>query len=240
MLVSRNLVLRSPALGGGRTFAQVRAATACAPLTEIIPSTHGDKAAALGFALAWAHSVSQTGLICWAAPEKDLAEDGAPYAAGLAQFALALDRLLLMRTRTQSDALWASEQALTLPQATVLCIIAPCPKGLGLTATRRLLLAAEKHATRCVLLRMDDAGASAAWTRWRIAATSSRGAGRELGPPAFTALLERNRAGPTGQSWRIEWNAHDRTFHASEAALDGALADAPADRSVEARRRCAV
>jgi protein ImuA len=122
----------------------------------------------------------------------------------------------------------------------VICTIAPSAKALSLTATRRLLLAAEKHATRCVLLRLDNAGASAAWMRWRIAAAPSRGEARELGPPAFTALLERNRAGPSGQSWRIEWNAHDRTFNAAEAALDGAVADAPVDRPVEARRRRAI
>lgn len=227
-------------MAGGRTFAQVRGSAACAPLTEIIPAAPSDKAAALGFALAWAQGAAQNGLICWAAPEQDLAEDGAPYAEGLAHFSLPLDRLLLVRTRTQSDALWASEQALTLPLATVLCTIAPSIKALSLTATRRLLLAAEKHATRCVLLRLDDAGASAAWTRWRIGAAPSLGEGRELGPPAFTALLERNRAGPTGQSWRIEWNAYDHAFHAAEATLDGAVADAPADRAAEARRRRAV
>lgn len=240
MFVSSNLARRPPTFVDGRGFARLHAAVACAPLTEIIPAAPGDGGATLGFALAWAQSGAQDGLICWAAPEQGLAEDGAPHAEGLAQFALEIDRLLLVRARTQSDALWACEQALTLPKATVVCTTAPSAKPLSLTTTRRLLLAAEKHATRCVLLRLDTAGASAAWTRWRIAAAPSRGHARELGPPAFIAFLERNRAGPAGQSWRIEWNAHDRTFHAAEAALDGAVADASANRQVEARRRRAI
>lgn len=227
-------------MAGARAFAPLFAAAAAAPLTELVPAAPGDGAAALGFALAWAQATALGGPIIWAAPEASFAEEGAPNAEGLAQFGIGLDRLLLVRTRSQAEALWACEEALRVPQAIVLCVIAPTKKALCLTATRRLLLNAEKHKTRCLLLRLDAAGASAAWTRWRIAAAPSRGAARELGTPAFSARLERNRAGPTGQSWRIEWNAHDRTFHAAEAALDGAVADAPADRPADARRRSAI
>jgi protein ImuA len=222
-----------------RAFASL-CAVAEARLVEVRPAAVGDEAAAFGFSLAWALAGPSEQLIFWVAPDHGLAESGMPHAEGFAQFGLDLERLLLVRTRAQADALWAAEQALTAPGACVLCVIAPAPKPLGLTATRRLLLTAEKHNSRCILLRLDTAGASAAWMRWDIAAAPSQGAGRELGAPSFHARLTRNRAGPTGQSWRLEWNAHEHAFHAAEAALDGDLAAALADRWAPARAQCAA
>lgn len=232
------------------TFSEACAATLRMPLTEVVPEAPGDHAAALGFALAWtelggalANGTATGGITCWAEREFDLQDQGTPHADGLAQFGLALDRLLIVRTRDQADALWASEQMLTVPGATVLCAIAPsggsAGKPLHLTATRRLLLAAEKHKTRCVLLRLDctgvhQAGASAARARWRIAAQPSQGVERELGAPAFLAHLDRNRAGPAGLVWSLHWNAATHEFDALDdryrTAVDGAVAAAPADR----------
>jgi len=178
-----------------------------------------------------------SGLIFWASSDHGLAETGALYAEGLAHLGLGLDRLLLTHARTQADALWAAEQALAEPSACVLCMIAPAPKPLGLTATRRLLLAAEKHDSRCILLRFDPLSASAARLRWSVNAAPSRGADRELGAPSFHARLMRNRAGPIGQSWRLEWKAYERSFHVVEAALDGDLAVSAPDRSAETHIR---
>lgn len=191
-----------------------------------------------GFALAWALGLSTQSLLVWIAPEQSFFEHGAPHAQGLAQYGVALDRLLLVRTHAQSDALWACEQALTLPNVTVVCVITHTKKTLSLTATRRLLLTAEKHRTRCILLRHDDARASAAWMRWRVGAAPSQGFGKEMGPPAFTAYLARNRAGPAGLSWRLHWISHDHAFNA--CALDDAVAAAPADRSAETHSLLAV
>ena len=204
------------------------------PLSEILPGEPGDGAAALGFALGWAQRLSQ-GLVVWCIPGQSLAEEGAPYAPGLAQYGLSLDKLLIVRTRTQAEALWAGEQALKIPAALSLITIAPARKPLSLTATRRLLLLAEKHRTHCILLRFDAATASAAWARWRVRASPSAGVNRELGAPAFAAELLRNRAGPAGFSAQLVWNAHEHCF----AALDGDLAAAAGDRSAEARRQSA-
>ncbi len=218
--------------GDGNAFGAVWINASSAPLTEILANEPGDSASALGFALAWARAAVCDGPIIWAMPDVSLSEDGAPHVEGLAQFGLEPSRLVLVRTHTQADALWATEQALKIPNALALCVITPAKKGLSLTATRRLLLNAESHNTRCMLLRLDNGGASAAWTRWRIGAASSQGAGRELGRPRFAAQLERNRAGPSHLSWTLEWNAHDHAFH----PVDGAVAAAPADRSAAPRR----
>lgn len=146
-------------------------AAAARPLAEIRPAAPGDAAGALGFALAWtaAADAGGTAPLLWITPEACLAEDGAPYAPGLAQFGYSLPRLLLVRTRAQQEAYWAAEQALVLPKARVLCTIERRGK-FPLVASRRLLLAAEKSGARCLLLRFDAACPSASWSRWRVAA----------------------------------------------------------------------
>jgi hypothetical protein len=225
-------------------FDAVRMAVANAPLNEIMPATPGDHAAALGFALAWAMATANDGMIFWAAPEQDFFEDGLPNAEGLAQFGLQLDRLLMVRANSQMDALWAVEQALTMPGTTALCAISPAKKPLSLTATRRLLLTAEKHKTRCMLLRLDRAGASGAWSRWQISAAPSSGVERELGAPAFNVHLARNRTGSSGLNFNLQWDIQSHAFRTQESggdtAMDGALALASADRPVDADERSAA
>lgn len=208
------------------TFEGLRMSIAPAPLIEVMPATHGDHVSALGYALAWALMASDGGLIFWAAPEEDFFEDGLPNAEGLAQFGMPLDRLLLVRAQSQKDALWATEQALSTPGIIALCAVTPSKKGLSLTDTRRLLLMAERYRTRCLLLRLDAAGSSAARARWRVSAAPSQAEEDELGPPAFSVQLARNRAVPHGLSFNLRWSVHDHAFHLMEdrITLDGNLA----------------
>jgi protein ImuA len=232
------LVRVNPARNESRvpeTFDAVRTAAAPAPLTEIMPASPGDHAAALGFALSWAVAAANDGVIFWAAAERDFFEDGLPDAEGLAQFGVGLERLLMVRANCQMDALWAAEEALRTPETIALCAISASKKPLNLTATRRLLLTAERHKTRCILLRLDNAGASAAWSRWRISAAPSLGEGRELGAPSFSAHLMRSRAGPSGQSFNLTWDSVNHAFRPADAAMDGAVAAAPAGRPADAR-----
>lgn len=217
------------------TFETVRAAAASAPLTEIMPASPGDHAAALGFALGWAVAAAKDAVIFWAAAERDFFEDGLPDAEGLAQYGVSLDRLLMARANSQMDALWAAEEALRTPETIALCAISPGKKPLSLTATRRLLLTAERHKTRCILLRLDAAGASGAWSRWQVRAAPSAGEGRELGAPSFNAHLLRSRAGPSGQSFNLNWDSVNHAFRPASAAMDGAVAAAPAGRPADAR-----
>lgn len=208
------------------TFEGLRKAIAPAPLIEVMPAANGDHVSALGFALAWALMASDGGLIFWAAPEQDFFEDGLPNAEGLAQFGMPLERLLLVRAQSQQDALWATEQALSTPGIFALCAITPSKRGISLTETRRLLLTAEHYRTRCLLLRLDAAGSSAARARWRVSATPSKGEENELGPPAFAVHLTRNRAGPHDLSFHLRWSVHDHAFHLMEdrITLDGLVA----------------
>jgi len=216
-----------------RAFEDVRA-TPDLRLVEMAPAAIGEEPAAIGFALAWARNAAPGRLIFWATPERMLAEHGAPYAEGLAEFGLDLGAVLIARTKTQTDALWAAEQALTLAGAFVLCTVAPSPKALDLVATRRLFLAAKNNKSRCALIRLDAARASAAQLRFEATSAPGERSAYGLAPPAFDVRLARNRAGPAGQVWRLQWCAHEHAFNTIVQPLDGRLSALPADRPVEA------
>ncbi len=103
-------------------------------------------------------------------------------------------------------------------------------RGLDLTATRRLMLAAEASGVTVLLLR---AGArecpSVADTRWQVAPAPSLSLADGTpegapGYPVFDITLLRRRAGPAGRQWRVEWNRERRCFQPPERpALPGAV-----------------
>jgi protein ImuA len=187
------------------------AAMAGQPLHELCPAGPGAEAAALGFSLGLAASWAGQAGVIWAGEDGVFAEDGAPYPPGLAQFGLDPGRLILVRAPKREECLWAAEQALAAPGAVVICALSGRGRALDLKATRRLLLFAERNHARCLLVR-PLAEASAAWTRWRVSSAPSQAEERELGAPAYALELMRNRAGPAGARFTIEWNAHARCF----------------------------
>jgi len=220
-------------------FAEMADAVRAAPLHEIAPREAGDAGAALGFALGLSRLWADAPLVVFVSTQNAVREDGALYGEGYAQLGLELDELLVVRTRNTTDALWATEQALTLPGAVVICALGQDSKALDLTASRRLLLTAETYRSRGVVLRMDKATASAAWTRWAISSAPSDGVAGELGQPAVHAHLVRQRAGRGDLSWILNWNAHEHSFSEREAAVAGDLAAAPQHGSALSQRRSA-
>ncbi|MEZ5996052.1 MAG: hypothetical protein R3C25_09870 [Hyphomonadaceae bacterium] len=209
--MSPRLVISSPEIRVRSGFSEVAAAMAGQPLHELCPAGSGAEAAALGFALAIAASWAGPPGVIWAGEEGVFAEDGAPYPPGLAQFGLAPERLIVVRAGKREEALWAAEQGLAARGAVVICALSARGRPLDLKATRRLLLFAEHNGARCLLLR-PLAEASAAWTRWRVAPASSEAQARELGAPAFAIELLRNRAGPAGARFTLEWNVNARAL----------------------------
>ena len=103
---------------------------------------------------------------------------------------------------------------------------------LDLTASRRLLLAAERSGVTLLLLRIDAQPVpSAAATRWQVASAPSRAlAANAPGLPAFDMELLRQRSGPSGLRWRLEWDRDRRIFR--DAALSGAVVPVPVRRPV--------
>ncbi len=182
-----------------------------APLHELGAADPSAGAATIGFSLNLASALAGPGSIIWAGEEGVFAEEGAPYPPGLAQFGLDPDRLIVVRTAKREECLWAAEQALSLRGAVVVCALTGRGKPLDLKATRRLLLFAERNGSKCLLVR-PRAEASAAWTRWSVSSAPSQAEPRELGPPAYTVELVRNRGGLTGARFTVEWRAPARAF----------------------------
>ncbi|MBU6266801.1 MAG: hypothetical protein KGN34_04610 [Sphingomonadales bacterium] len=103
-------------------------------------------------------------------------------------------------------------------------------RELDLTASRRFSLAAERSGVPLLLLRIDATPVpSAAQTRWQVApAPSVALPGNAPGHPCFDVTLLRQRGGPSGQGWRLEWDRDQCQFR--EAPLPGAVVSVPADR----------
>ncbi|MBU6445646.1 MAG: ImuA protein [Alphaproteobacteria bacterium] len=161
--------------------------------------------AAWGFLLALAVQLlrARGGSLVWPWVEGAAQDFGAPYAPGLHAFGLDPARLLFVRCRKGSEALWVMEEALR-HGATV---IGARPFHASLTISRRLQLAAEQAGAPVLLLRRhDDHQVSAAVTRWRVApAPAARDRFGFFAGPRWRVALEQARGGRTGE-WVVEWN----------------------------------
>lgn len=184
---------------------------------------HADRPAAFGFlfALTAAALGVRSGPAVLIAARRAVAGFGLPYGHGLAQMGVDPNRLILVETRTEKDALWALEEVLR-SQARPAMVMGAIENGLGLTPSRRLNLAAAVHATPLAILRGARAtGTSAAVTRWRIvSAPAARDRFGTFTHPRWRVALERCRnAGRPGE-WLIEWNHAAYRFRVVEGLAD--------------------
>ena len=197
-----------------------------AALHEVLGAGDG-AATAFAAALAARRALLSGGMVLWCARDADL------YGPGLAAYGLAPDRLLLVRGGTDKAVLWAMEEGL---RCASLAAVVGEVRRLGLTASRRLQLAAESHAVMAILLRPQDGAPepTAAATRWRVSAAASEDAWNVgVGPARWRAELLRCRGG-VPRSWLLEWRHETHRF-----ALAAALADGPAGEAAAARARAA-
>jgi protein ImuA len=212
------------ALGGGLLLSS---------LHELCPAVAGQTAAAAGFALVAALLSSREEPVLWVQTDFAAAEAGALYGPGVDVLGLAMDRLVIVGVPHAVDVLWAAEEA--LKSATAGAVIAELSEdgaAADLTATRRLLLAANEGRSLGLLLRhRATARPSAAMTRWEIAAAPSPSDGLGLGWPAFDLHLVRNRRGPCGR-WIVTWDPHDLAFTPVSVGVAATARDRPADAHV--------
>lgn len=157
---------------------------------------------------------------------------GALYPPGLAELGVDPARLLTIAAPDGMAQLRAAADIARCHAAPALVIEIAAPlRQLDLTASRRLLLAAETSGATLWLLQRDArpgslAGASAAYSRWQVAsAPSSALAANAPGPPAFLLNLARHRGGTRPFAMTLEWNRDRFAF-----ALPAPTA-APADQS---------
>ncbi len=214
------------ALGGGLALGR---------LHEIYGASREDGAAAAGFAAALAIGASQDGgPVLWLRCRQALRGCGMVQGAGWAELGGAPERCLLLIAEDALALLRAAVDALRSDALAALVIEGwGTMRALDLTASRRLILAAERTQTLVLLLRGDAVPVpSAAETRWSVAAAPSAAlAANAPGMPTFDLTLLRRRAGPAGLGWRLEWNRDRRLF---QPALPGTVPAVPADRPAAA------
>lgn len=196
---------------------------------------HGDDGAGVATALALAlddlrhHGIgsSDEKPVLWVQDERSLKKTGRPYRPGLPP--ALRHRVIHVAARGAQDALFALEEGLRCRDlAFVIGEVAGNPRELGLTASRRLSLAAEKHGVPLFLVRHDatrDLGS--ARMRWQVrSAPSPRGCWNPAAPgaPSWHAELFRARAHPPGE-WILR---NDRENLVAERPAPLATIDSPA------------
>ena len=155
-------------------------------LHEILAATPGDLAAAAGFALALAIRFTQLRFtqlrkkpILWIGEDFATRENGLLYGPGLALHGLDPADFVLVQAANAKDALWGLEEAVKCgAAAAVIGEIWSLAKAYDLTAARRLVLAAQKGGTPCLLFAAGLTGAadrlsSSAEMRFEIRAAAS-------------------------------------------------------------------
>lgn len=227
----RELGVRSVdlALGGGLARGRVH---------EIYAAEGGDTGSAAGFAVAIAARLAHPDqTVLWLRAVRAARLGGVIQANGWAELGGIPADAIVGVLPDEMALLRAAVDALRCPALGAVIVENWGPMcELDLTASRRLALAAEKSGVPLLLLRIDAAPVpSAAQTRWQVTSAPSRAVpGNAPGLPAFDVTLLRQRSGPCGLGWRLEWDRDRRIFR--EAALSGAVVPVSADRPAEAGR----
>ncbi|HEX4193289.1 MAG TPA: hypothetical protein VHY80_09335 [Stellaceae bacterium] len=167
--------------------------------------------------------------VLWCLQRTDL------HAPGLALAGLAAERLVLLRAPNERDLLWAMEEGL---RSRALAAVVGEVEALSLPASRRLQLAAESTGVTGFVLHRNaiEAAASAAVTRWRIAALPSAPVAGEpgIGQPRWRVELRRCRGGMP-QAWEVEAGNAQSGWTTGHVAVSAALADRPALQPIGTR-----
>ena len=174
-----------------------------------------DHSVASGFALMLAMRAAADRPILWVREDKGERMHGQLYGPGMIELGANPDNIILISAPDTLSALRAGADILrsTGLGATV---IEPfgASKALDLTASRKLVLAAEKSGVAAFILR--EAGtslSSAAATRWRIAAAPSQTLpGNAPGHTALAIELVRHRGGVPPFSIMLEWDRDGQVF----------------------------
>jgi protein ImuA len=216
-------------LGGG---------LARAALHEVAAAGESALTAATQFVLALAAHGEKQRAVLWIAEDMGLIENGAPYGPGLDDVGFQPERLVSIAAAKSRDVLWAMEEALRCRAVGVVIAEVRSTTQLDLVASRRLSLAAGERDVCAFLLRTaPGTDASAAATRWIVAAAPSLERADDSkkshpalgpGPPRFSVHLTRNRRGPVG-SWLVEWHRVERRFNLASSVSEP-VADAAFDR----------
>ncbi len=172
--------------------------------------------------------------LLWIGQSYAAQEHGGLCPIGLFEFGLDPSRLVHLSVAQPKDTLRAAGDALTCASlGAVIIEVTGQPKILDLTASRRLVLACERHGVPAVLSRFGASPqTSAAETRWQVKAAASTMAGENWGQPVFDVSLIRNRNGRLGQ-WVLAWSCDNGRFEDAKTAF-GIVVPEACDRQAQA------
>lgn len=218
-------------LGAGPVDAALGGGLARGAVHEIYPTHAADIAAAAGFVAGLSLRAAPQAPLVWIRHKRSEIETGALYAHGLAEMGVAADQLIVVHVDHVTDGLRASLEAMRCPGLGMVVLESwGASRHLDLTASRRLSLASqESGVTGLVLRAMGEPEASAAATRWQVAAAPSSDPLGLPGRAAFSATLLRRRSGPAGWGWNLEWNHESHRFSQAQT-LPGLVAAPYFDR----------
>jgi protein ImuA len=217
---------------------------------EFFAAQPSDALAAMAVGLGLAVRTAGTGgvpQIVWVRQDYASLEMGRPYAPGLAAYGFDPSRFVMVRAKDGLSALKAGVEAARCGGLSALVLdLWGEPRGLDLTASRRLFLAAKQSGVTVFMLRVAaKPSPSAAETRWQVRALPSQpGLARAPGPPRFELTLLRNRSlGAELVTWRVEWNRERQCFaiptftDPAPAPLSRPVVSHPANRPAGVQQR---
>lgn len=200
--------------------------------------------ALLGFSLALAKSFlkPERPAVLFVQLGKDTPDLGLPFGGGLSAFGFDPKTLILVRTASIIEFLWAMEEAIACRHvAAVIGEVGRPPKQLDFTASRRFSLRAADAGTSAFILRYGrDREASAATFRWEVLPEQSSEKpfdARAPGGPRWRVRLEKGLLGGSfGQKhWLLGWTEHGLVaFEHGEPAGTGADGTPPSHGAVPA------
>jgi protein ImuA len=198
-------------------FAEADEVGSCAGFAALVGLRAGEARSGTGAPLLWLRT------------EAAQTKTGRLHATGLGELGLDPAAVLLGLVPDEAALLHAAAEATRCAGLGALIVECWGPmRGLDLTASRRLMLAAEGSGVTVLVLRILPRlhfQPSAADTRWRVAAAPSTALEADApGAPMFDLELLRRRAGPPAGPWRVEW---DRDRSSFREPIDVGLARTP-------------
>jgi protein ImuA len=157
--------------------------------------------------------------VLWISESGEARRQGRLYPPGLAELGIDPSTIIHVDAPDSIAVLRAAADGVRSPAmaAVIVELSGKKPRGLDLTATRRLSLSSQKSGVPSLLLRCgcdaDNPLPTAAFSRWQVSAAPSVVlAGNAPGHSAFDISLLRHRSGLYGLSARLEWNRDDQVF----------------------------
>ena len=195
----------------------------CAALHELHAADKSDRTCTAAMALLLAQRCrtleADNRPILWLSESGEARRQGRLYPPGLAELGVDPSTIIHVDAPDSVAVLRAAADGVRSPAmaAVIVELSGKKPKGLDLTATRRLSLSSQKSGVLSLLLRSgsdaDNPLPTAAFSRWQVAAAPSIAlAGNAPGHSAFDITLLRHRSGLYGLSARLEWNSDDQIF----------------------------